>query len=108
MSVLFDALSWAADKDGIVHKVVNVRKFVDAVLKNPDSPIVKAGIVSVKQVTLVVVANREENAKFVTDAISWLNDKTNNGVHFNVTVVARNGLLELYGDAFRNAVALAI
>ena len=100
-------LSWSAEKDGIVHKVVKVREFVDAVLKNPNNPIVKAGITSVKQVTLVVVANREENAKFVTDAESWLNDKTNN-VRFNVTVVARRGLLELYGDAFRNAVAFTI
>ena len=102
------ALSWSAAKDGIVHKVINVRGFVGAVLKNPSNPIVKAGITSVKQVTFVVVANREENAKFVTDAKLWLNDKTNNGVLFNVTVVARNGLLELYGDAFRNAVAFTI
>jgi hypothetical protein len=56
---------------------------------------------------MLVIANREPTLSFDEQATEWLNDAANN-VHFNVAVITRSALFDLYGDVLQHTVAFTI
>jgi hypothetical protein len=66
-----------------------------------------ASRVSVDQVMLLIVANRDVVDAFAREANTWLRSDST-GVGFNVGVVTRDKLLARYGKALSSAVAFNI
>ena len=80
---------------------------LQCVFANPTHPICAAGIRDATQVTMLVVANRDAIGAFVTDCDKWLEDNKKD-VNFNVAIVTRQSLFDVYGQLWRSAVAFTL
>jgi len=107
-----NALSWYTS-DGVRHKIEKMRDLLGPVFAGAggattaSNVLTASGIVSAKQVTLLVVAHRVPTANLAVEGAPWLRDAAN-GVRFNVGVVTRDALLARYGVVLRHAVAFNI